>query len=139
MHLFLYISFYKCIFVCTLPNVVLMMIAPNSRARKGGEEEYGRIWGEEDGNAYYGGMVQPIQHQISLKNILCRTIFCLWISDMRFFTKRKVVESLGEMSRYRTWNWRHLTRSWTVLFTFLVNSTIKNGYCVSDACCRVSG
>ena len=45
-----------------------MMIAPNSHARKGGKEreevkgEYGENWGEEEGNADYGGMVQP-SHQ----------------------------------------------------------------------------
>ena len=39
------------------------MIAPNSRVRKSGKEreevkgEYGRIWGEEEGNADYVGMV----------------------------------------------------------------------------------
>ena len=39
----------------------MIMIAPNTRARKGGKEkgevkgEYGRIW-REDGNADYGGM-----------------------------------------------------------------------------------
>ena len=43
---------------------MMMMIAPNYRARKGGSEwrqvkgEYGEIWGEE-GNADYGRMVQP--------------------------------------------------------------------------------
>ena len=40
-----------------------MMIAPNSRARKGGKKrgkvkgEYGRIWGEKEEIADYGGMV----------------------------------------------------------------------------------
>ena len=47
------------------------MIAPYSRARKGGKErgevkgEYGRIWRAEDGNADYGGMVQPIQQYVA--------------------------------------------------------------------------
>ena len=42
-----------------------MMIAPNSRALKGGREEgketgeYGGIWGEEEENTDYGEMVQP--------------------------------------------------------------------------------
>ena len=46
---------------------VMVMIAPNSRARKGGKErgevkgEYGGIEVEEEGNADYGGMVQPSQ------------------------------------------------------------------------------
>ena len=41
----------------------MMMIAPNSGARKGGKErvdvkgEYGRISGEEEGNADYGWMM----------------------------------------------------------------------------------
>ena len=44
-----------------------MMIAPNSRAHKGEKErgdvkrEYGGIWGEEEGNADYGVMMQPSQ------------------------------------------------------------------------------
>ena len=44
---------------------MMMMIALNSRARKGGkergevEEEYGGIRGEEEGHADCGGMVQP--------------------------------------------------------------------------------
>ena len=48
------------------------MNAPNSRARKGqgdkrGEVkgQYGRIWGEEEGNADYGGMVQPSQQHVA--------------------------------------------------------------------------
>ena len=43
-----------------------MMIAPNSRARKGGKGrgEYGRIL-VEGGNADYGGMVQPSQHHVA--------------------------------------------------------------------------
>ena len=41
----------------------MMIIAPNSRAHEGKKErvevkgEYGGIWGEEEGNADYGGMV----------------------------------------------------------------------------------
>ena len=42
-----------------------MMIASNSRARKGEWKEvngeYGRIWIEEEGIADYGEMVQPSQ------------------------------------------------------------------------------
>ena len=40
---------------------MMMMIIPNSRARNGGKEsgevkrEYGRIRGEEEGNAEWGG------------------------------------------------------------------------------------
>ena len=45
----------------------MMMIAPNSRAREGEKKrgevkgECGGIWGEEEGNADYGVMVQPSQ------------------------------------------------------------------------------
>ena len=45
----------------------MMMIAPNSRARKEEKErgevkgELGGICGGEEGNADYGGMVQPSQ------------------------------------------------------------------------------
>ena len=49
-----------------------MMIGPNSRGRKGEKErgkvkgECGRIWGEEEeGNADYGGMVQPSQEHVA--------------------------------------------------------------------------
>ena len=48
----------------------MMIIAPNFRAYKGGKkrgevkQEYGRIWGEEKGNADYGGMVQPSQQHV---------------------------------------------------------------------------
>ena len=48
-----------------------MMIAPNSRARKRGKEkgemkgEYGGIPGEQEGNANYGGMVQPTQQHVA--------------------------------------------------------------------------
>ena len=27
--------------------------------------EYGRIWGEEEGNVYYGGMVEPSQQHVA--------------------------------------------------------------------------
>ena len=46
----------------------MMMIAHNTSARKEAKEkgevegEYGRISGDEEGNANYGGMVQP-SHQ----------------------------------------------------------------------------
>ena len=49
---------------------VTMMITPNFRARKGGKErgevkgEYGRIWGEEEGNTDYRTMVQPSQQYV---------------------------------------------------------------------------
>ena len=45
----------------------MMIITPNSHAHKGKEErgevegEYGGVCGEEEGNADYGGMVQPSQ------------------------------------------------------------------------------
>ena len=48
-----------------------MMIAPNSRARKGekerGEvkEEYGGIWENEEGNADYGGIMEPSQQHVA--------------------------------------------------------------------------
>ena len=47
------------------------MIAPTSRARKGEKEreevkgKYGGIWGEEEGNVDYGGMVQPSQQHVA--------------------------------------------------------------------------
>ena len=47
----------------------MMIIAPNSRAHKGKKErgevkgEYGGACEEEEGNADYGGMVQPSQKQ----------------------------------------------------------------------------
>ena len=40
----------------------MMIIAPNSRARKMGEN--GTIW-EEEWNADYGGMVQPGQQHVA--------------------------------------------------------------------------
>ena len=49
---------------------MMMIIAPDSRARKGEKErgavkgEYGGICGEEKGNADYGGMVQPSQQHV---------------------------------------------------------------------------
>ena len=46
----------------------MMMIAPISRAWEGGEEmdgEYGRIWGEVQGNADYGGMEQPSKKHVA--------------------------------------------------------------------------
>ena len=49
-----------------------MMIAPNSRARKGGKErrevkgKYGGAWGEDERNADYGRTVQPSQHDDAL-------------------------------------------------------------------------
>ena len=46
---------------------IMMMIAPNSRAHKGGDVkgQYGRVWGEKEGNADYGGMVQPSQQHVA--------------------------------------------------------------------------
>ena len=47
-----------------------MMIASNSRARKGGKErgevkgEYGRILGEEEKNTDYDGLVHPSQQHV---------------------------------------------------------------------------
>ena len=48
-----------------------MMIALNSRVRKGGKErgkvmeKYGGIWEEEERNADYGGMVQHSQQRVA--------------------------------------------------------------------------
>ena len=50
----------------------MMNIAPNSSALKGRKKrgevkgKYGRIWGVEEGNANYGGMVQPSQEHVTL-------------------------------------------------------------------------
>ena len=50
---------------------MMMMIAANSRAPKGKKErgevkrEYGGVCGEEEGNADYGGMVQPSQQHVA--------------------------------------------------------------------------
>ena len=49
----------------------MMIIAPNSRIHKGKTErgevkgEYGGVCGEEEGNADYGGMVQPSQQHVA--------------------------------------------------------------------------
>ena len=49
----------------------MMIIAPNSRAHKGKKErgevkgEYGGACEEEEGNADYGGMVQPSQQHVA--------------------------------------------------------------------------
>ena len=47
----------------------MMMIGPNSRAHRekegGGKGEYGGIWGEEEGNDDYGGMVWPSQQDVT--------------------------------------------------------------------------
>ena len=48
----------------------MMIIAPNSRAHKVKNKrgelkgEYGRVCGEEEGNADYGGMAQPSQQHV---------------------------------------------------------------------------
>ena len=53
--------------------MMMMMIAPNSRAHKGKKErgevkrEYGGVCGEEEGNADYGGMVQPSQQHVAAR------------------------------------------------------------------------
>ena len=50
--------------------IILIMISPNSRARKRGKKmgevnwEHGRIWGEQEGNASERGMVQPRQQHV---------------------------------------------------------------------------
>ena len=50
---------------------MIMMIAPSFRARKEGKKrgealgEFGRIWGEDEGNADYGRMVQPSQQHVA--------------------------------------------------------------------------
>ena len=45
-----------------------MMVAPYCRARKGGKGEvkgeYGRILGEEEGNADYEGMVHTVSNML---------------------------------------------------------------------------
>ena len=48
--------------------MMVMMIAPNSREHKGEKEvkgEYGGIWGKEEENADYGGIVQPSQQHVA--------------------------------------------------------------------------
>jgi len=51
--------------------LMMKIIAPNSRAHKGKKErgdvkgEYGGVCGEEEGNADYGGMVQPSQQHVA--------------------------------------------------------------------------
>ena len=50
---------------------MMMIIDPNSRAHKGKKErgevkgEYGGVCGEEEGNADYGGMMQPSQQHVA--------------------------------------------------------------------------
>ena len=50
----------------------MMITAPNHRAHKGQKEtgelkgEYRGIWGEEEGNADYEGMVQPSQQHVAV-------------------------------------------------------------------------
>ena len=54
-----------------MPSTMMMMIAPNSCARKGEKErgevkgEYGKIWGQEEGNADFVGMVQLSQQHVA--------------------------------------------------------------------------
>ena len=47
--------------------LMMMIIASNSRAHKGEKERGGDewIWGEKEGNADYGGMVQPSQKHVA--------------------------------------------------------------------------
>ena len=51
--------------------LMMMIISPNSRAYKGKKEKgemkgvYGGVSGEEEGNADYGGMVQPSPPQVA--------------------------------------------------------------------------
>ena len=51
--------------------LMMMIIAPNSRAHKGKKErgdvkeEYEGVCGEEERNADYGGMVQPSQQHVA--------------------------------------------------------------------------
>ena len=51
--------------------LMMMIIASNSRAHEGKKErgevkgEYGGVWGEKEGNADYGGMVQPSQQHVA--------------------------------------------------------------------------
>ena len=52
-------------------DFMMMMIVPNSHVRKGGKKRvdvkggYDVILGEEEGNADYGGMVQPSQQHVA--------------------------------------------------------------------------
>ena len=52
-------------------QLVMIMIAPNSRTREKGKKrrevkgQYGTIWGEKKGNADNGGMVQPCQQHVA--------------------------------------------------------------------------
>ena len=47
----------------------MMTIVPNSHAREEEKSEvkgeYGGIWGEEEGDADYGGMVRPSQQDVA--------------------------------------------------------------------------
>ena len=44
----------------------MMMIARNTHALMGGgERNYGKVLGEEEGNDDYGGMVQPSQQHVA--------------------------------------------------------------------------
>ena len=51
-------------------NISMMIIAPNSRAHEGKKErgdvkeEYGGVWWEEEGNADYGGIVNPVGNML---------------------------------------------------------------------------
>ena len=56
------------------------MIAPNSLARKG---DYGRIWGEEEGNADYGGKAQPSQLHL-IEDLVIESSFNLTIHSLQF-------------------------------------------------------
>ena len=63
---------------------MMMLIAPNSRAPKEEKKsgvvkgEYGGIWGEEEGDADYGGMMQPNQ-----KHVAPRVKLVMWGFDTR--------------------------------------------------------
>ena len=63
-------SLYTGVIVNCYVMMMMMMFAPNSRTRKEGKKkgevkgEYGRVSGEEEGNADYEGMVQPNQQHV---------------------------------------------------------------------------
>ena len=54
-----------------MTSLVMMIIAPNSRAHKGKNErgevkgEYGEVCGEEEGNADYEGMMKSSQQHVA--------------------------------------------------------------------------
>ena len=72
-----YFDYYHCSYWITVVDVtivfstMMMIIGPSSRVRKGGKErrevkeEYRIMWGEEERNDDYEGMVQPSQLHVA--------------------------------------------------------------------------